>query len=191
MKVRLNLATSAQETHRRFLVTAGLTAVVAGVVLLLLGWHVYSVRKIDEELRVHTQKMQAETAMLLRQRDDLERFFDQRENVGLHDRADFVNSIIDASSFNWTQMFMDLERVLPGGVHVLSIEPSQVKGHVEVKLNIGADNDEASLKFLRALEASKVFTNVVVEKDSIQIQTQNATNGDQRIIQLNAVYSRS
>ena len=191
MKVRLNLATSAQETHRRFLVGAGVTAGIAGIVLLILGWHVYAVRKNDSELRARTEKMQQETATLLRQRDELDRFFQQRENVGLHDRADFVNSIIDASSFNWTQMFMDLERVLPGGVRVLSIEPRQVQGHVEVKINVGADSDEAKLKFLRALEDSKFFSDVVVDKDTVENAAPGTIGGDQKMIQLNVVYSRS
>jgi type IV pilus assembly protein PilN len=188
MKVRLNLATKAQETHRRFLVGAGLTAFVAGIVLLGLGWHVYSVRKVDEEIRARTQRMQEETALLVRQRNDLDRFFTLPENRGLHEQADFVNSIIDAGSFNWTQMFMDLEHVLPGGVHVVSIEPHQVGGHVEVKLTVGADNDEAKLKFLRALEESKVFTGVILDKEVVPGQT---PGGDQKVLQLNVVYSRS
>jgi type IV pilus assembly protein PilN len=191
MRVRLNVATSALETHRRFIVGAGLTAAVAGIVLLVLGWHVYSVRKVDEELRARTQKMQEETALLVRQRNELERFFNLPENARLHDRADFVNSIIDASSFNWTQMFMDLEHVLPGGVHVISIEPRQVGNRVEVKLSVGADNDEAKIKFLRALEESKVFTGVVVDKETVQSQTQGASSGDQKVMQLNVIYLRS
>ena len=191
MKVRLNLATSALETHRRFLVSAGLTAAVAGIVMLLLGWHVYSVRKVDEELRARTEKMQEETAQLVRQRNDLERFFNLPENHSLHDRADFVNSIIDASSLNWTQMFMDLEHTLPGGVHLISIQPSQVGRRVEVKLAVGADNDEAKIKFLRALEESKVFSGVIVEKETVQGQAQGPSNGDQKIVQLSVVYSRS
>jgi type IV pilus assembly protein PilN len=191
MKTRLNLATSAQETHRRFLVTAGLTAGVAGIVLFFLGWHVFTVRQNDEEIRARTLKLQQETAMLVRQRNELDRFFNLPENRTLHDRADFVNSIIDASSFNWTQMFMDLEHILPGGVHVISIQPSQVQGHVEVKLSVGADSDEAKLKFLRALEDSKVFTGVIVDKDAVQSQTPGAQNGDLKVVQLNVIYSRS
>jgi type IV pilus assembly protein PilN len=186
MKVRLNLATNALQTHRRFLVAAGIGAGVAGLLVLLLGWHVYSVRRIDEELRAKSLRMQQETAQLVRQHNDLERFFSLPENARLHDRADFLNSIIDARSFNWTQMFMDLERLLPGGVRVVSIEPHQVKGRIEVKLTIGADGDEAQLKFLHALESSKVFTGIEVEKDAVS----TLAGGDQRVMQLSVEYSR-
>ena len=151
MKVRLNLATKALETHRRFFAASGLIAVVTALVFLLLGWHVHSVRKADAELRVRAEKMRQERARLEVQRKDLEQFFGQKGIANLHDRASFINGFLDARSFNWTQMFMDLERVLPGGVRVVSIEPKQVKGRVEVKLTIGAATDEAKLKFLRAI----------------------------------------
>ncbi len=47
-------------------------------------------------------------------------------------------------------MFMDLEKVLPAGVRVVSIEPKQDKGRVEVKFIIGAASDEAKVKLLES-----------------------------------------
>jgi type IV pilus assembly protein PilN len=190
MRVRLNLATKALETHRRFLAGAGLIGIVAGLAFLGLGWHVYSVRKVDAELRARTEKTRQEMAKLEEQRRELERYFGQKDIANLHDRAAFINSIIDARSFNWTQMFMDLERILPGGVHVVSIEPKQAKGHVEVKLTVGATSDETWLNFLRALEGSKEFTEVQVQSEHAPSQSGNQS-GDQKVVQLTTVYSRS
>lgn len=190
MNVHLNLATKPLETHRRFLAASGLIAVVAGLALIFLSWHVYSVRKANAEVRGRSEEIRKEMAGLEAQRADLERFFHQEENAKLHDRAAFINSIIDARSFNWTQMFMDLERILPGGVRVISIEPTQVQGHVVVKLNIGATSEEAQMKFIRALEDSKVFSGVKVQ--SIHKPSPGANQGgDQEIVLLNTVYSRS
>jgi type IV pilus assembly protein PilN len=185
MRVRLNLATKAQETHRRFMVLAGLVAAVAGVVFLALGLHVYSIRNVDARLRAQSEASSRKIAELQAERADLERFFAQPENAKLHDRAAFLNSLIDGRSFNWTQMFMDLERILPGGVRVVSIEPKQAKGHVEVKLTIGASSDDAKLKFLRALEESHEFSEIQLDTDM------PAKNGNQRVVALTAVYSRS
>jgi type IV pilus assembly protein PilN len=190
MRVRLNLATKALETHRRFLAGAGLIAIVAGLVFLGLGWHVYSVRKVDAELRARTEKTRQEMAKLEEQRRELERYFGQKDIANLHERAAFINGILDARSFNWTQMFMDLERILPGGVHVVSIEPKQTGGHVEVKLTVGATSDEAKLKFLRALEDSKEFTEVQVQNEHAPSSVGNQS-GDQKVVQLTTVYSRS
>ena len=192
MKVRLNLATKALETHRRFLVGAGLAAFFAGAAFLGLGWHVYSARKADAELRARTEKTRLEMAKLESQRKDLERYFGQKDIAELHDRAAFINTILDARGFNWTLMFMDLEHVLPGGVRVISIEPKQVSGRVELKLTVGTINDEAELKFEHALEESKAFTEVRIQ----HVGTPSAGQGgnqsaDQKVVQLTTVYSRS
>jgi type IV pilus assembly protein PilN len=190
MKVRLNVATKALETHRRFLAGAGLTAVVAGLAFLGLGWHVYTARKVDAEQRARTQSMRQEMSRLEAQRKDLERYFSQKEIAELHDRAAFINAILDARSFNWTLMFMDLERILPGGVRVISIEPKQVGGHVEVKLTVGAISDEAELKFEHALEESKEFTEFQIQNIHVPDSSGN-TSGDQKVVQLTTVYSRT
>ena len=189
MRVRLNLATKAQETHRRFMVMAGAVGMAAGILFLALGWHVYSVRSQDARLRAQTEATNQKIAELQEQRATLERFFAEPENAKLHDRTAFLNSLIDGRSFNWTQMFMDLEHILPGGVRVVSIEPHQVKGRVEVKLTVGAASDEAKLKFLRALETSKQFSGIELDSDRPPNKIPGANPG-QKIVELTAIYSR-
>jgi type IV pilus assembly protein PilN len=188
MRVRLNLATKALETHRRFIVAAGALALIGGITFLILGWHVYSVRKVDAEFRAQSEDIRQKMASSTMERDDLDRYFKQPENDRLHDRSVFLNSIIDARSFDWTLMFMDLERVMPAGVHLISIQPQQVKGHILVKLRVGAADDEAKLKFIRALENSKEFSGV--EPVSERAATA-ADQGDRELIELNVVYSRT
>src|SRR5436309_13732395 len=157
MRVRLNLATKPLESHRRFLVGAGLSAFVAAVSFVMLGWHVYSVRKAATEVRARTERIREEYARYEEERNDLKRFFDQKSIKGLCDRAAFLNGIIAVRSFNWTKMFMDLEHILPGGVRIISIEPKQVSGHVELNLTFGAADDDVKLKFLRAWKLQGSF----------------------------------
>lgn len=189
MKVRLNLATRPLETHRRFMVGASLIATLAGLVFLGLGRHVYTIRKADEELRARSDRLHQEMLQLETQRKDLERYFGQKDIADLHDRAAFINGFLDARSVNWAQMFMDLERILPPGVRVISIEPKQVQSGVEVKLRVGATSDDAKLKFLRALEESRAFTGIQEQSDTSPSRGSGQT-GDLKVVQLIAIYSR-
>ena len=189
MKVRLNLATDPLQTHRKFLAGSALIAVIAGAIFAALGWHVYSVRRGDEAVRAKAANVRHEVAVLMVQRQKLESFFAEDQNAKLHDRSAFLNSLIDEQSLNWTQMFMDLERILPVGVHLVSIEPRHEKGQVQVKLLVGAISDEAKLKFLRALENSPAFAHVEEVHEST---VASGTVGPDRLqIELNVVYSRS
>lgn len=187
MRVQLNLATKPIESHRRFLAGAGLTALVAAIVCVALSSHIYAVRKANADAIARTAKGRKDREALDSQRASLEGFFSRRENASLHDRAAFLNGIIDARSFNWTKMFMDLERILPGGVRVISIEPKQTAGHAELKLTVGAISDEAILKLLQALEQSKQFSGVQVEH-STSPNTVGTATGDQRVVQVTTVY---
>ena len=158
MKVRLNLSTKPLQTHRRFLAGAGIVGAIAGLFFIGIGLHVYAVRRGDEIFRERVTKVRSEMVGLEQQRRDLEQFFNRPENAKLHDRSAFLNTLIDEQSLNWTQMFMDLEKILPAGVRVVSIQPRHEKGVVEIKLTVGAANDEAKLNFLHALEQSSSFS---------------------------------
>ena len=84
-------------------------------------------------------------------------------------------------------MFMDLERILPGGVRIISIEPKQVGGHVELNLTFGATNDEVTVQFMRALETSKLFSDVQVRSD-IRPSPGSGPSTDQRVVNLSTFY---
>src|SRR5580704_2888324 len=188
MRIRLNLATKPLVAHRKFVAGAGLVGAIAAIVFLSLGWHVYLARKANAEMRAKSAKILQQVAELEQQRTALQTFFALDENARLHDRAAFINSLIDARSFNWTLMFMDLEKVLPAGVRVISIEPKQEKGRIEVKLVVGATSDEAKLKLIKALEDSKTFTHIEL------VASQHPTTGtsaDQIVVELKAEYSRT
>ena len=188
MKVRLNLATKPLVTHRKFLAGSGLLGLAAAAVFAGLGWHVYNAREANAEMRGKTAEISQQVEDLERQRESLKRFFAIEENRKLHDRATFINELIDARSFNWTKMFMDLEKLIPPGVRVISIDPKQEKGSVEVKFSIGATSDENKVKFIKALENSNSFSDVQLTGEH---QPVLGSSGDQVIVDLSARYSKS
>jgi type IV pilus assembly protein PilN len=188
MRIPLNLSTKPLESQRKFLAGSGILGVAGVAAFLILGWHVYSALKADAKVRAETSQIRQQMDELSQRGIVLESFFKQEENKNLHERAAFLNTLIDARSFDWTQMFIDLERILPSGVRVVSIEPKQERGHAEVKITVGATSDEAKIKFLKALEGSKSFTSIELLGQTQP--TQNAS-GDQVIVELRAVYSRA
>lgn len=190
MKVRLNLATKPLETQRKFFAVSGITGTVAAIIFVALGWHFYSARKANEALRVRTEQVLRETAVLQKQRDDLELFFAQPENAKLEERSAFLNTLIDKQSLNWTQMFMDLERILPAGVHVLTIGPRHEAGSVRIKLTVGAVNEQAKLKFIKALEDSPAFKHVKLEGEK-RSSPQETASMDRMVLELTAEYART
>ena len=185
MRVPVNLATKPMLTHRRFLTVCGSCIAILALPFPWLAWHVYSVRKADAAFRVQSELAKKETALLLQERDEMSRFFAQPENAKLHDRAGYINSIIDAQSLNWTRMFLALEHVLPGGARVLNIEPKLNSGQATVKFTIGAMTEEAKRNFLTSLELSSEFTKI--QLTNVRMAEPGETV-DPIVLELTAVY---
>ena len=187
MLVRLNLAINPLQRNRRFKVYLAAAGAVASVLFLMLGWHDYHVREAASAFRIQTDKTSREIDQLNAERHELDEFFSRPENAKLHDRAAFVNAIIDARSFNWTRMFMDLEKLLPDGVRVLKIEPRQLNGQAAVKMTIGAASEESKRKFLSALEQSDSFSHVQLNS----VHSANQEVGAELVLELTFIYSRA
>ncbi len=166
MKPRLNLATAPLENNRRFLAGAGLIGGAAVIALISLSLFAYNSWRANRDLRTQTSSYQVQIRDLQRQQQALRAFFDQPGRRQVMDRAAFLNSLIAQRSFPWTKIFMDLELSLPVGVRVVSIAPKMEAGRVEVRLVVGAAGDEEKVKFLKAIEESKVFSNVQVKQET-------------------------
>src|SRR5437899_888777 len=166
MKVRLNLATSPLENTRRFVVFSTAIGSIGLVAMVLLSWHVYSMRRSNTAIRLEQAQVERDMQALRRRRADLETFFNRPETIQRRDLSAFLNGLIAQRAFPWTQIFMDLERNLPDGVRVISIEPRLADDHLELKLTIGAKTDEGKLRFLKALEGSRAFSDIAILGDS-------------------------
>jgi Tfp pilus assembly protein PilN len=187
MRLSLNLSLNPLERHRRFKVLFRGVGALAALLFLTLGWHVFHVRNTDRTFRVQREKSAREIDQLSAQRQELDDFFSQPENAKLHDRAAFVNTIVDARSFNWTRMFMSLEKVLPEGVRVLNIEPKQGTGQAAVKMTVSAASEEAKVKFLNALEQSDAFSHLQLTS----VRVDQGAGGGQLILDVTVIYSRA
>jgi Tfp pilus assembly protein PilN len=188
MIVGLNLATKPLVSHRRFLVGSALLGIFAGILFLYLSWHFYTLRKSDEDYRAKLGKIQQEMDRLQQQRNELERFYARDENHNLQDRAKFIGSVIEARSFNWTKMFMDLEHTLPPGVHVLKIEPKLENGSALVKFIVAGSSQESKVKLLKAFEDSSSFTHVELTAEGLPKQGNTATT-DVFLAEFSAIYT--
>lgn len=158
MYARLNLATKPLLGHRRFYVGSSVLGFIAIVLFVWLGWRLHDVRKAETDYRSKADKLQSEMSVLMGQRHQLDAFYAKPENRDLQERAKFIDSVIEADSFNWTKMFMDLEHTLPTGVHVIRIEPKLDHGTLSVKFQAGAASQEAKVELFKAFEDSKSFS---------------------------------
>jgi Tfp pilus assembly protein PilN len=139
-------------------------------------------------LRGQIAQSDARIRDLDRRQQQLAAFFKNPQTIEDLQRAAFLNSLIEQRSFPWTKIFMDLEQTVPPGVRVVSISPHMENGKVEVRLVVGAMTDEGKLKFLKALESSRVFSGIQVRQEMRRDQPGSA---DRVMLELVAWYATS
>ena len=186
MKVRLNLATSPLESNRRFAAGASVVGAIAIVAFLGLSFRAYSVWRSDNEFRSREGALRAQIAALQQRRQGLSAFFENPDTVKRRQRAAYLNSLIQERAFPWIKIFMDLERILPEGVRVISIEPKLVGDNLQLTFQVGATSDESKLKFLKALETAPEFSHIELENEA---RANRPDQTDRVTLNLQAEYS--
>ncbi|MGH9701807.1 MAG: hypothetical protein ACRD4K_00405, partial [Candidatus Acidiferrales bacterium] len=137
MKVRLNLATAPLENNRRFIAGATVFGVLGIIVFLSLSIHTIYTWRANREVRARISEYQGNIRLLEQQQTSLRAFFQNPQTRNVTERAAYLNDLIEQRSFPWTQVFMDLEHLLPTGVRVVTIAPKMDKGVVEITLVVG------------------------------------------------------
>jgi type IV pilus assembly protein PilN len=186
VKVRLNLSTSPLESNRRFTLGASVIGTIAVAALFYLSYRTYSVWRSDKVLRARQDALELQIGRLQQQRQLLSDFFENPQTVQRRQRAAELNSLIQQRAFPWIKIFMDLERILPEGVRVVSIEPRLAGDTVQLTFQVGAATDESKLKFLKALESSPEFSHIELLSES---RPSRAEQTDRVMLSLQAQYS--
>ncbi len=187
MKVRLNLATKPLESHRQFLLAAGVAGTIGLVAFLVFSVTAYRMWRASSNIRRETASLESQVKSLGREQNSYRAFFAQPANKARMERAAFLNSLILQRSFPWIELFEDLEKELPTGVRVVSIAPRMENGRVLVKLVIGAQTDDGKIQFLKTLEDSKSFSQIQVKQETHPKQTQGVT--DKVLLELQVWYA--
>jgi type IV pilus assembly protein PilN len=158
MRFDINLASRPYEDVRVFLLRWGTaTAALALFTLVLLGmafsgW--WGSRDVRQKAELATREMQE----LDRDKATADSLLSHPQNREILERSRFVNSLIARKSFAWTQLFMDLEKIVPPRVRVVSLQPEPASSdQVALRLLVEGDSRERALDLLRRMEESQRF----------------------------------
>jgi Tfp pilus assembly protein PilN len=172
MRLNINLASLKYEDVRRFYVrwraAIGLTALLT-LLLIGLAWINYSStsqskRRISEqEARIDALQKKREAAAITT---------NLPENHEVTAQKNYWNRQIKRRQLSWTQLFNDLQRIMPARAFVTTVHPEITQDdRLKLTLGIKGDTHENGLELVKKMEKSERFrapaiTAENVEKDS-------------------------
>lgn len=174
MNFSLNLATHPFEHRRRFYVLASGSGVLllAAIVLLVASFARNFTRVRD--LSRQTANMREQTDRLARDQRLLEEALERPEAVDILGRSRFLNSLLRQKAVSWTQIFMDLEALIPERVQVVAVRPvvredtRNAPGPVEMDLQmtVTSENIASLVDLVRRVEKSDKFRQPVLRLET-------------------------
>ncbi len=175
MDITLNLATQSYQQVQRFharwkLIIAGVAliavALLCGSAAAYLSWR--TAKRQVAQLRVQLDEREC-------QKKDIEAFLDRPENRQVRIRSEFLNSEFARKALSWTEVFTDLEHIMPPHLHVTSMEPKVTdEDQLELQLSVAGAGREAAIELVRRLEQSSHFAQAQIHDE----RTETAQKGE-------------
>ena len=157
MRISVNLANRPFVELRPLFARLRLAMVVLALLAVGLWFGLRSLKAKAKVAQAQMDALKAKTQQYQHERQVNEARMQQPQNMAVLERSQFLNAVFARKSFSWTAVMMDLEKVLPAGVQVTSIEPSIAKdGEVNIRLRVSGDRERA-VQLVRNLETSQRF----------------------------------
>lgn len=157
MRISVNLATRPFVELRPLLARLRLLMLALLLVAMGLGVALQALKAKAATATAQMDALKEQTRGFTDERARNEAKMRQPQNKAVLDRSLFLNALFARKSFSWTATMMDLERVLPAGVQVTSIDPVITKeGDVQIRLRVSGDRDR-TIQLVRNLEHTQRF----------------------------------
>lgn len=170
MRISVNLATRPFVELRPLFARLRIAMAALAVLAIGLGIWAHSLSGRAQAAQARIDALHAQTLNLQTERQANERRMQQPGNRAVLDRARFLNGVFERKGFSWTAVMMDLERVLPAGVQVTSIEPVvTADGEVNIRLRVSGQRERA-VELVRNLERSQRFLQPRLANEAAQTQ---------------------
>ena len=177
MRVSVNLATRPFVELRPLFARLRLAMLGLAVLAIFFSFALSEMDAKAKAAQAQMDALKARTLQFQQERQRNEARMHQPQNMAVLERSRFLNAVFAQKSFSWTAVMMDLERVLPTGVQVTSIDPTISKeGEVSLRLRVSGDRDRA-VQLVRNLETSQRFVSPRLSGESAQVQEGSRTAG--------------
>jgi len=173
MRLEINLATRPYEDVRRFWLQWGARLAVVGGLTLMLMLFAVSAWRQGRAVNRRIEQARQRVASLEKEKEQAEAILDRPGNRETRERSAFLNTLIARKAFSWTQVFADLETIMPPRLHVVSIAPDLTEDNrLQVHLRVAGESRDSALELVRRMETSPHFRTPEIEAETAQAPPQ-------------------
>ncbi len=162
MKIPINLASQPFQRVRAMLLASIAVSLALAGTLAALVFLIFADRAQMADVRHDIAQLNRDLRQAQSEQVRLTTVVKKPENSEVLERSVFINTLIYRKGISWTRIFSDLEKTLPYNVKVVQIRPTlNSRNDVALDMVLAADNSDAMVQALLALEDSPLFGEVL------------------------------
>jgi hypothetical protein len=176
MRLNINLASQKFEDVRQFYVRWSMAIGVAAVLLLLLiGLAVMNYSSSSKSGK-RIKELEARIDSLQKERAAAERVSNLPENHDVNLQKNYWNRQINRRQLSWTQLFNDLQKIMPARAYVSSVHPEiTLDNRLKLTLLIKGDTHDNGLELVKKMEKSERFRGAAISSESVEKDQKSGT----------------
>ena len=167
MRLNINLASQKFEDVRQFYVRWSIAiGSAAALLILLIGLAVMNYSSSSKSGQ-RIKELQERIDSLQQQRAAAERISNLPENHDVNLQKNYWNRQINRRQLSWTQLFNDLQKIMPARAYVSSVHPEiTLDNRLKLTLMIKGDTHDNGLELVKKMEKSSRFRGAAISSES-------------------------
>ena len=171
MRLNINLASQKYEDVRQFYVRWSVGIVLSALLMLVLIGLASRNFSTSSKSGQRIKQLQAEIADLQKQRAAAEAISNRPENHDVTEQKNYWNRQINRRQLSWTQLFNDLQRIMPARAFLSSVHPEvTLDNRLKLTLVVMGDTHENGLELQKKMEKSSRFRSPQISNELVQTQ---------------------
>ena len=176
MRLNINLASQKYEDvrqfYRRWGIAIGLTALLTVFLIGLTLINHSTAAKSNARIKDLREKI----ASLEKERTAAQAVTNRPENHDVTEQKNYWNKQINRRQFSWTQLFNDLQRIMPARAFVSSVHPEITQDNrLKLTLVIKGDTHENGLELVQKMEKSERFRGPQINGETTEKEQRSGT----------------
>ncbi len=189
MRVHINLASQpyevAQSYQRRMTIVIAALGIVAIALLSYILYQRHNSRAINRQLA----QTQDEIRSMDQEEAQARAILNKPANRVIADQADFLNQLFARKSLSWTRIFTEMEKIVPAGLHVVSMKPEYTKTNdLVLHVIVATDSRDRAVEMVRHMETSSHLRQAQIVAESVSTNSSGEAVGGNIQFDIAAIY---
>jgi type IV pilus assembly protein PilN len=178
MRLNINLASQpyelAQAYKRRM---TSIIAALGAIAVLLLGYIAYQ-RQNTRAINQQIAQVNAQIQSLDHEEAQARVILNKPANRVIADQSDFLNQLFARKSLSWTRIFTEMEKIVPSGLHVVSMKPEYTKTNdLVLHVIVATDSRDRAVEMVRHMEKSSHLRQAQIVAETVTTNSSDQAAG--------------